>query len=433
MSIKAKLYKAAAALTALCLISSCSTKPNGPEVYLDDKNKEIVITLFAQGETISSLIQQCFNEIINTEQTKTFILYSDSANFYADEGLSYRELLLKRMESGEADDLYIIPAEDVLEFDRKGYIYDLAHMDFVHNLSEAALNQSTYDGKVFSLPLTYTAFGFLWNVDLLHQFGLEVPENLSEFLVVCETLKQNGIVPYGSNMDYGLSLLAMGAGLAPLYRGENPEQKLAQLTEGTLPISTYMRAGFTFLKMMIDSGYLNIEQALSTQPNSEEERNRFRDGQCALISTICRGSAFSDDYPFEMAMTAMPILEEGTICVVGADQRLAVNPNSKHLDEALAAVEALGTVETLNEFARLQRKTSSARGNEAATLPQAAPLISSLTTDEQIPNQDFSLHFNTWNTIKELCVKLGEGASVDAVCEEYDTLQLQEIATYPGQ
>ena len=102
MSIKAKLYKATAALTALCLISSCSTKPNGPEVYLDDKNEEIVITLFAQGETISSLIQQCFNEIINAEQTKTFILYSDSANFYADEGLSYRELLLKRMESGEA-------------------------------------------------------------------------------------------------------------------------------------------------------------------------------------------------------------------------------------------------------------------------------------------------------------------------------------------
>ena len=57
MSIKAKLYKATAALTALCLISSCSTKPNGPEVYLDDKNEEIVITLFAQGETISSLIQ----------------------------------------------------------------------------------------------------------------------------------------------------------------------------------------------------------------------------------------------------------------------------------------------------------------------------------------------------------------------------------------
>ena len=51
MSIKAKLYKVTAALTALCLISSCSTKPNGPEVYLDDKNEEIVITLFAQGET----------------------------------------------------------------------------------------------------------------------------------------------------------------------------------------------------------------------------------------------------------------------------------------------------------------------------------------------------------------------------------------------
>lgn len=77
------------------------------------------------------------------------------------------------------------------------------------------------------------------------------------------------------------------------------------------------------------------------------------------------GSAFSDDYPFEMVMTAMPVLEEGAICVVGADQRLAVNPNSKHLEEALAAVEALGTVETLNEFAR-----RSARPPQPAAMKQ---------------------------------------------------------------
>ena len=198
---KTKCCKGIAALAALCLIAGCSAKPAGPEVYLDDRNEEVVITLFAQGATVSELIQQCFNEEINQQQEKTLILYSDSANFYADEGLSYRELLLKRMESGEADDLYIIPAEDVLEFDREGYIYDLSGMDFVGNLSDEALKQSTYNGKVFSLPLTYTSFGFLWNVDLLHQYGLEIPENLTEFLDVCETLKQNGVLPYGANMD----------------------------------------------------------------------------------------------------------------------------------------------------------------------------------------------------------------------------------------
>ena len=433
MTIKTKLRKAAAALTALCLIAGCTTKPKDPEVYIDDKNEEIVLTLFAQGEVVANLIQQCFNEVINRKQEKTFILYSDSASFYADEGLSYRELLLKRLESGEADDLFIIPAEDVLEFDRKGYLYDLSDMDFIHNLSADALQQSTYDNKVFSLPLSYTAFGLLWNVDLLHQYDLEVPQTLSEFLTVCETLKQNGIVPYGANMDYGLSILAMCTGLAPLYRDADKTHKLAQLAEGTLPISHYLRDGFTFLKMMIDQGYLDIEQALNTQPNSEEEAGRFRDGQCAFISAFCRAATFSSDYHFEVVMTALPVLEEGSICVVGADQRLAVNPNSKHLKEALITVETLGTVETLNEFAKMLGKTSPARGNEASTLPQAAPLVASLAEAEQIPNQDFSLHFNTWNTIKELCVKLGQGESIDALCDEYDKIQLEEIETYQGQ
>lgn len=78
MTIKTKLRKAAAALTALCLIAGCTTKPKDPEVYIDDKNEEIVLTLFAQGEVVANLIQQCFNEVINRKQEKTFILYSDS-------------------------------------------------------------------------------------------------------------------------------------------------------------------------------------------------------------------------------------------------------------------------------------------------------------------------------------------------------------------
>ena len=59
---KAKRCKGIAALAALCLIAGCSAEPAGPEVYLDDRNEEVVITLFAQGATVSELIQQCFNK-----------------------------------------------------------------------------------------------------------------------------------------------------------------------------------------------------------------------------------------------------------------------------------------------------------------------------------------------------------------------------------
>lgn len=125
----------------------------------------MVISLFAQSDVLTNAVIDCTKEI-NPKYNSNLIVYSDYADFYADEGLSYRELLLKRMESGMPDDLYIITAEDVLEFERRGYIYDLSELNCIDNLSEDALNQSIYNGKVFSVPLSYTSFGLIWNVDM---------------------------------------------------------------------------------------------------------------------------------------------------------------------------------------------------------------------------------------------------------------------------
>ncbi len=105
----------AAALACMLLCSGCSGEKEEPEVYIDKNEPDVVITLFTQGENISEIINKCCSDVINPKTKGNIILYSDFADFYAEEGLSYRELLLKRMESGQADDLYIIPAEDVLD------------------------------------------------------------------------------------------------------------------------------------------------------------------------------------------------------------------------------------------------------------------------------------------------------------------------------
>lgn len=420
----------AAALACMLLCSGCSGEKEEPEVYIDKNEPDVVITLFTQGENISEIINKCCSDVINPKTKGNIILYSDFADFYAEEGLSYRELLLKRMESGQADDLYIIPAEDVLEFDQKGFIYDLSGLDCISSLSEDALRQSTYKGKVFSVPLSYTGFGLIWNVDMLHQYQLEIPETLDEFWNVCDVLKQNGILPYGANKDFGLSVPAMCAGLGPLYQNPESEALTAALAKGETPVSTYMRDGFAFLQTMIDREYLDVERSLETLPGSDEEAAFFAEGKCAFISSLCRAAAFARDYPFAAVMTALPVLKEGPVCVVGADQRLAVNPNTEHLGEALAILENLCTTDTLNAFAGELGKVSSARGNEATTLPQAEKFVSCLASGGQIPNQDFTLPFNTWNTIKELCVKLCEGADVETVCREYDERQKEEIALY---
>lgn len=423
---------AAAGLACVMVCAGCAGKTDDVEVYIDDNEPDVVISLFAQGDNIAEVIDDCCANVINPYTNGNIILYSDFGTYYAEEGLSYRELLLKRMESGQSDDLYIIPAEDVLEFDQKGYIYDLSDLKCIGNLSKDALWQSTYNGKIFSVPLSYTGFGLIWNLDMLREYDLEVPKKLDEFWDVCETLKQNGILPYGANMDFGLSVPAMCAGLGPLYQSPESGRLAAMLASGETPVSTYMRDGFVFLQTMIDRGYLDVEQCMDTIPLSDEEAAFFAEGKCAFISALCRAKAFKYDYPFEVEMTALPILLEGEICVVGADQRLAVNPNSDHLEEALMIVENLCTTETLNEFAKELGKVSSGRGNEASTLPQAEQFVKCLASGGQVPNQDFTLPFNTWNTIKELCLELCNGASVDDVCSKYDAIQLEEIALYGG-
>lgn len=74
-------------------------------------------------------------------------------------------------------------------------------------------------------------------------------------------------------------------------------------------------------------------------------------------------------------MTPLPVLENGSICVVGADQRLAVNPGSEHLDAAIAIVEALGQTETLDSFAASLGKISSSQNATAPDIPQSVRLL----------------------------------------------------------
>lgn len=419
-------------MTLILLGTGCQKAQNVPELYLEEGIPETPVAIFTQSDTVAEMVNECCKRVLNQDESTNIVVYSDSAGFYADQGLSYRELLLKRLSSGTADDLYLIPAEDVLEFDEKGYIYDLSGLQCVKNLSGDALIQSTYEGKVFSLPLSYTCFGFVWNVDMLKEYGLKVPENLEEFLNVCEKLKENGILPYGANMDFGLTVPVMCAGLYDVYQGEGSEQKLMALSDGTDMISRYIGKGFDFLQMMIDKGYMDPEKALNTRPSGDEEMEFFKEGNCAFICAIYRGRTFKG-YPFEIEMTPLPVLENGSVCVVGADQRLAVNPGSKNLEAAVTIMEALGQTESLDSFAQKLGKISSSKNATAPDIPQADSIIACVAGGNQIPNQDFRLHFNVWNTVRELSQQLCQGRSAAEVLAEYDSRQMEEISVYGKQ
>lgn len=420
------------ATVMLCGLAACGKEESNIQVSDSENGEPEYLSFFsAQNMSESDLPKYWSDRFMETYNRPVYVNF-DGASYYADEGLSYRELLEKRLASSAPDDLYIINAEDVLAFEKKGYWMDLSNMDFVGNLSEAALYQSTYNGKVFSIPLAFTGFGFAWNVDMLAENGLSIPQNRKEFLTVCQQLKDVGILPYGANKGFALTVPAMSAGFAELYSSRNIDEKIAALNSGETPVSTYMKEGFEFLNQMIEPGYLDPEQAMAATPR-QEDIELFLSGGCAFICITLNTLEEMKESSFEIELSGVPALQEGSISIYGASDRLCVNPNSKHLNTALDFVEMIGTPEALEESAQVDKSMSSAKHADTEQFPSAKKFVELLQQPGQVPNQDFALHFNTWESIRDVGREICGGASVEEACALLDEKQRIDLETYGTQ
>lgn len=416
-------------LAALLLFALTACGDDSPVRVLNDPEiKPEYLSFFSNACFSGCDVTKHWTDLFTETYKKRVYIDFDGAAYYADEGLSYRELLEKRLESSAPDDLYIINAEDVLEFGKKGYWLDLSGMRFVGNLSRAALYQSTYDGKVFSVPLSFTGFGFAWNLDLLEKHGLSVPENREEFLEVCDRLKNIGVLPYGANKGFALTVPAMCVGLSELYGSPDQAERIAALNDG-VPISRYLRSGYEFLALMIEKGYLDPRQALETTPRAGDVA-LFLAGKCAFICVSLGDLSKAGKAPFRTELTGLPVLAQGGLAVYGADKRLCVNPESKHLATALQFVEMVGSVEALEKSAELDKVMSSAKESDPAEFPAEEKLVALLRQPGQIPNQDFSLHFNTWESIRDVAQELCGGSGVDRACAMLDAKQQADLEVY---
>lgn len=131
-----------------------------------------------------------------------------------------------------------------------------------------------------------------------------------------------------------------------------------------------------------------------------------------------------------MQLTGLPVLKDGYICVYGANSRLCINPNSKHLDTAKKFVEMIGTADALDMTAELNYTMSSAKESKLEAPKDQTEMWELLKRPGQIPNQDFTLHFNTWESIRDIGREVIQGLSVEEACEKLDAKQRLELKAY---
>ena len=78
------------------------------------------------------------------------------------------------------------------------YCLDEAYEPFAEQLPEVMLQNSTYDGKHYAVPLTYNIVTLFANMDLLAEAGWDhVPETYEDLCACCDALLEKDIIPFG--------------------------------------------------------------------------------------------------------------------------------------------------------------------------------------------------------------------------------------------
>ena len=114
---------------------------------------------------------------------------------------NYKQQLVVAMSSGQCPNIYCHwGGGPMAEYYKSGFANDITDMYAKYDHPEfvdAAVAQSTYDGKMLAIPFSgLTGCDIFYNKTIFAQLGIEVPTTIDELEAVCEKLKENGIIPF---------------------------------------------------------------------------------------------------------------------------------------------------------------------------------------------------------------------------------------------
>lgn len=103
----------------------------------------------------------------------------------------------------DADDgpdvLYWYGGERLKQYARDGKLLELTQFwhqnKFSDYFPETALSVVSSQNSIYALPISAFSWGIYYNQDIFDLYGLAPPQNWAEFLVICQKLKDSGVIP----------------------------------------------------------------------------------------------------------------------------------------------------------------------------------------------------------------------------------------------
>ncbi len=404
---------------------------DGENLIRNEEEDRVEITLFAPMERskpdVENAARTAFDKtiIMAEEQLNVVVEYNTyTAVDYQEK--SYDDVALDRIRS-DMDDLYLLNPDVLQKMGEEGRLADLSDLACVKNLRDVVKTANTVNGKLVGIPQEVVVYGLFVNKDMFDCYSLALPDTPEEFLECCKVFKENGIeTPVGANR-WWLETFVFAQAYADLYNGGNTEAEIEALNSGTRKYSDYMRKGFTYLKEMIDLGYIDAETAY-TYEAIEGEGPDFLAQKTPIVMAYWGAANAETAYgnpDFNLQIIGFPS-ERGQMPVVSVTG-ISVLESSERQQEAREVLEVILSDEALQVYAETNQVISPSQNLEVDCIEALKPLNDLVNGGTYVLASNAGMKVEQWGNTCLIVRKLLEGASVEECMAEFDKLQEESL------
>ena len=402
----------------LLSLTGCSDKTlSKVEVVEKGTQETVTLTFFGNkaDESNVHVIEKIMSEFM-TKHPDIVITYESM------KGTDYYDILMKRMETGNGDDIFMVDHDSTITLLEEGKLKDLTGLSTIDRYTEDMKEQFIYDDGIYWLPTTVSAFGLYCNMDMLKEHNQTVPTNRKEFEAACDYFVEKGITPVVANNDISLKTLAIGASYYWQYQNGQSGQLFTDLNSGKIMFGESLSVGISLVDEMLQKKYVDADTAKDTQKTSDDLEIFAKGENPFMLTGVWASNRLKSDYhaEFNYEVDPLPILEDGSLVVVNPDTRLAVNADSKYPDEAKLFVDYFTQAENLHEFCEDQCSISPLRDGESSSAKEIQPVIQCCQEGRIVIGGDYRLNLPIWDWTKNAVQKLLNGNSKTDVLKELD-------------
>ena len=363
MKIRRILSGVAAAVLMAAVVTGCgSTAPaDNSQAGSDagnagggnDAAKETTITLWSIA-TESDSFHTAYADAIKDFETSHPGVKVVHETF---ENESYKTKIKSAVAANELPDVFYTWAGGFSQlFVDSGKVLDLTSYcaNYKEDLSEAAVANITYDGKVYGSTIVTPVSAMWYNQKIFKENNLEAPATWDDFVNVCTTLKAAGVTPIATSAKDKWVLAMLHDGLTLKSVGPEKLQKTLLKQGGSYSDPDFLLSAQKIKELSDIGAFIDGAAALSNDEASAE----FYAGKAAMYFTgsWMGGSIMTDAAdPTDFSVAPIPVVNDKnaklTDFMGGGADSLMVAASTKDAD--LSAEFAFEVTKGISKYAYL--------------------------------------------------------------------------------